>query len=107
MKISMRDIEVGDLNNVSIMILSKFARELHQYDGTVLKLTSPDVLLEASKYANSVNDPQLRILYERLKLELRKQLNSAIPSRAEVGNLVIDSDLRARVQKRLEARQIK
>lgn len=106
MKISLLDIEVSDLNNVSIMLISKFARTLHEHDGTVLKLNDPNVLLQVAKYANTVNSPQLRILYQRLKLELRNQLNVAIPNRADVGMLVVEDDLKSRVEKRMEERQL-
>jgi len=106
MKISLLDIEVRDLNNVSIMLISKFARALHEHDGTVLKLNDPNVLLQVAKYVNTTDSPQLRILYQRLKLELRNQLSPASPNRADVGVLVVNDDLKSRVKKRMQERQM-
>ena len=106
MSIRLRDVEVGDLNNVCIMILSKFARELHDHDGTVLKLQSPTVLLEVARYAESIDNPRLRILFQRLKLELRSQINSAVPNRAEVGSLIMHRDLKSQIHKRIEERRL-
>jgi len=105
MKISLQDIEVGDLNNVSIMVISKFARALHEHDGTALKMNDPNVLLKIARYANSVDNAQLSILYQRLRLELKHQLNDAIPSHAQVGRLVMPGDLKTRVRNRLEVKR--
>lgn len=106
MKISLLDIEVQDLNNISIMLISKFARALHEHDGSVLKLSDPNVLLQIAKFANTVDSPQLRILYQRLKLELRNQLAGRNTGSADVGVLVVADDLKSRVEKRMEERQL-
>jgi len=106
MKISLLDIEVQDLNNVSIMLISKFARALHEHDGSVLKLSDPNVLLHVAKFANTADSPQLRILYQRLKLELRNQLAGRDAGRAYVGVLVVADDLKSRVEKRMEEREL-
>ncbi len=106
MKIGLQDIEVGDLNNVCIMIISKFARSLHEHDGTVLKMSDPDVLLKIARYANTVDNAQLRILYQRLRLELKHQLNDAVPSHAEVGRLVMQGDLKTRIRNRMAPRKL-
>ena len=71
----------------------------------MLKLQSPTVLLEVARYAETTDNPQLRLLYQRLMLELRIQLNSAIPSRAGVGSLIVNKNLRTQIQKRLEQKQ--
>jgi hypothetical protein len=100
MKINLQDIKVGDLNSASILILSKFARVLHEHNGGVIKLQNPNVLLEVANYASSEDNSQLRILYERLKLELRTQLNSSVPNHGDIGGLLIQPNLKARIQRR-------
>jgi len=107
MHISLRDFEIGDLNNTSIMILSKFARVLHKHDRTVLKLRDPNILLEVAKHANHTDNSELKLCYQRLKLELRKQLNTAIPHHENIGRLAMQDNLLARVQRRSEARRAK
>jgi len=92
MRISLRDIEIGDLNNNCILIISKFARELHEHNGSVLKLNNPEVLIDVARHAHAVDNPQLKLLFQRLKLELRSQLNTAIPNHAEVGRLITQAD---------------
>ena len=106
MSISLRDIEIGDLNNVSIMIISKFARTLHAHDGSVIKMRDPNILLEVARHATHTDNSQLKILYQRLRLELRNQLNVAIPNRAEVGSLMIHHDLYHKVKSRADDRAL-
>jgi len=105
MPISLRDIEIGDLNNVSIMIISKFARMLHSHDGSVIKLGDPNVLLEVAKHSARTDNAQLKILYQRLRLEIRKQLNQAVPNRAEVGSLMMNQDLYQKIKNRSSERE--
>ncbi len=106
MTISLHDIKVRDLNNVCIMIISKFARMLHAHDGTVIRLSDPNILLEVAKQASSTDNAQLKILFQRLRLEIKNQLNLAIPNRAEVGSLMINHDLYHVVKKRSKQREL-
>ena len=107
MSISLRDIQIEDLNNVSITLVSKFARTLHADNGHVLSLRDPHILMKMAKYTAHTNNPQLRILFQRLKLEIRHQLNDALPNRAEVGSLMVEHDLFKRVKKRAKIREQK
>lgn len=100
MKISLQDITVGDLNSTGILILSKFVRELHEHNGDVIKLQDPEVLLKVANRAATVDNSQLRILYERLKLELRNQLNSSVPNHGDIGTSLIQPSLKARIEDR-------
>jgi hypothetical protein len=88
------------------MIISKFARMLHAYDGSVIKMRDPNILLEVARHAAHTDNSQLKILYQRLRLELRNQLNLAIPNRAEVGSLMIHHDLYHKVKSRAENRTL-
>lgn len=107
MPISLRDIQIEDLNNVSITLVSKFARMLHTHDGSIIKLRDPHILMKIAKHAAHTDNAQLKILFQRLKLEIKNQLNDALPNRAEVGSLMINHDLYQRVKKRSEAREQK
>ena len=107
MTISLRDIQIEDLNNVSITLVSKFVRMLHSHDGSVIKLRDPNILMKIAKHAAHTDNAQLRILFQRLKLEIKIQLNEALPNRAEVGSLIINPDLYQRVKRRSEKREQK
>ena len=101
MTISLRDIQIEDLNNVSITLVSKLVRILHADNGSVLKLRDPHLLMKIAKHAAHTDNAQLRILFQRLKLEIKHQLNGALPNKSQAG----DRELYQRAKKRAEIRE--
>lgn len=74
MKISLEDIEVGDLNNVCVMLISKFARVLREHNGQVLRLRDKHVVSAVARHASKAKNPELEVLYMKLKVEIKKHL---------------------------------
>lgn len=75
MKISLEDIEVGDLNNVCILLISKFARVLREHNGEVVSLRDRHVVRAVARHATRAKNPALDVLYMKLKVEIKKHLN--------------------------------
>lgn len=75
MRISLDDIQVGDLNNVCVMLISKFARVLREHNGEVLRLRDKHVVREVAKHATQTENPELVILFMKLKVEMKNHLS--------------------------------
>lgn len=71
MKISLRDIELSQLNNTSLTLVSKYVRLLKAKEGVQLKLQDRDILVNISKSARSTDNEDLIALYQELKQEVR------------------------------------
>ena len=75
MKIRLKDVEVVDLNNVCIMIISKFARTLREHNGSVIDLRDKHIVFQVARHSAMSENPQLEALYMRLKVEIKNHLN--------------------------------
>jgi len=75
MRVKLKDVEVADLNNVCIMIISKFARVLREHNGTVIQLRDKHVVRQVARHAAITQNPELETLYMRLKVEIKNHLN--------------------------------
>ena len=71
MKISLRDVELSQLNNTSLTLVAKYARLLKASEGVELKLQDKDILVNISKSARSTENEELITLYRHLKKEVR------------------------------------
>ena len=59
-------VPVNKLSNRSLVLVSRFARQLKQLTGRVLELTSPDMPINIVKEAQMVNDSRLNSLLNNL-----------------------------------------
>jgi len=66
-----RDIKLEHLNTKCLIQISKFARQLHRINGTVLKLQDKNIIQEIM-FHNRINDNlDLNVTYELLKAEIK------------------------------------
>ncbi len=100
MKIRLQDVEVADLNNVCIMIISKFARILREHNGTVIELRHKHVVREVSRHASMAKNPQLETLYLRLKVEIKNHLNRPEIKKSSFNKVFGDGKLRDKIHAR-------
>lgn len=61
-----RKVPVNKLSNRSLVLVSRFARQLKQITGRVLALTSPDMPINIVKEAQMANDSRLNSLLNNL-----------------------------------------
>ena len=59
-------VPVNKLSNRSLVVVSRFARQLKQLTGRVLELTSPDMPINIVKEAQMANDSRLNSLLNNL-----------------------------------------
>ena len=59
-------VPVNKLSNRSLVLVSRFARQLKQLTGRVLELTSPDMPINIVKEAQMANDSRLNSLLNNL-----------------------------------------
>ena len=59
-------VPVNRLSNRSLVLVSRFARQLKQLNGRVLVLTSPDMPMNIVKEAQLANDSRLNALLNNL-----------------------------------------
>ena len=105
LRVKLKDVEVADLNNVCIMIISKFARVLREHNGTVIELRDKHVVREVAKHAAMARNPQLEALYMRLKVEIKNHLNKPSIRNGGFDNIVGKTKLREQIYARRLARE--
>jgi hypothetical protein len=74
MRVKLSDVKISKLNGTCLSLIAKFSRELKAHDGTVLPLTSPDVVKQVLYYARRTRNPELRKLGNSLVREIRELL---------------------------------
>jgi len=100
MKIRLKDVEVADLNNVCIMIISKFARVLREHNGSVIELRDKHVVRQVARHAAMAENPQLEALYMRLKVEIKNHLNKPSIRNGGFDDIVGKTKLREKIHAR-------
>lgn len=71
MKIRLRDIQLNQLNNLSLTLVAKYARMLRSVEGKQLKLHDKDILVKISDSARQTDNEELINLYKELKEQVR------------------------------------
>lgn len=104
MRVKLKDVEVADLNNVCIMIISKFARVLREHNGTVIELRDKHVVREVARHAAMARDPQLEALYMRLKVEIKNHLNKPSIRNGGFDSIIGKTKLKEQIYARRVAR---
>lgn len=105
MRVKLKDVEVADLNNVCIMIISKFARVLREHNGTVIELRDKNVVREVARHSAMAKSPQLEALYMRLKIEIKNHLNKPSIRNGGFDTVIGNTKLRDKIQAKRLARQ--
>jgi len=75
-KIKIADLTPAQLNAACLVRISKFAIALKEHNGTVLELRSDEVVKELVKAAKNTDDPELHRIYESIKQEISRHINS-------------------------------
>ena len=75
-KIKISDLTPAQLNAACLVKISKFAIALKAYDGTLLELRSDEIVKEVAKAVKNTDDPELHEIYESIKQEISKHINS-------------------------------
>ena len=102
MRVKLKDIEVADLNNVCIMIISKFARVLREYNGSVIHFRDKYIVQQVARHAAMSENPQLDALYLRLKVEIKNHLNKPAVRDDAFDHVIGET----RVKKEIDARRL-
>ena len=79
MKVRLREIKVADLDAQSVILLSQFVR-IARRGGADLKMQYPDVVRRAFSHASVTDDPDLIVLFMRLK---KHMINYVVKSNLE------------------------
>jgi len=78
-------LDIGDLNAKylsakGLALVSEFALFLYRLDGTVINVDSKDVLQRIDYHAVKTDDPHLRKVYISLRVEIRRNILTSVPS---------------------------
>lgn len=75
-KLNIAELEPGQLNSECITIMTMFARELERHNGKVVRLTERGVMRDIIRHAHDKPSPKLQALYDRLKVAIKRFINS-------------------------------
>ena len=82
----MNEVKLEHLNTKCLIQISKFARALHRYNGTVLKLQDKNIVREIMYHSLVHDDAELNTIYNALKLELKDIILNSELERSLVSN---------------------
>lgn len=69
-KVRLREIKVVDLNSKTVILLTQFVRLARLREGADLKMQYPDVVRRVFSYASHTNNPELVVLFMRIRKQL-------------------------------------
>lgn len=69
-KVRLKDIQLSQLDNECLRLVSRFAMAARSHNGTVLRVQDKDILVQISAYTRATKDPAISALYTQLKDEL-------------------------------------
>ena len=76
--ISLKDIQLSQLNGECLRLVAKFARELKTYRGEVLVMQDADILVKISERARRTRNKDLKRTYAELKDAMVKSVHETI-----------------------------
>lgn len=76
-RLNIAELEPGQLNSECITIMTMFARELERHNGEVVRLTERGVMRDIIRHAHDKPSAKLEALYDRLKVAIKRFINSA------------------------------
>ncbi len=77
MKIKLREVSVAKLNAQTVILLTQFVRLARVREGADLKMQYPDIVKRVVNYASATENPDLIVLFMRIKNELIKHVAKA------------------------------
>ena len=75
-KIRLKDLDLGQLNNECLLKVSRFVRELRAETGIKLRMQDKDILKQISNHCREIDNPHLQEIYAELKQEILKSVYS-------------------------------
>lgn len=92
-KINIANLELGQLNSECVSVITMFARELEQQKGVVIMLTDEHLIRQIIRHAHDSPSQKLEALYLRLKVAIKKLINSADFNLNDYENKLITDNL--------------
>jgi hypothetical protein len=77
MKVRLRDIKVATLSSCTIILMTEFVRVVRACEGVNLQMQQLDVLRRVFVYGARADNPDLIVLFMRLKLQMIKHLHDS------------------------------
>ncbi len=77
MRIRLREIKVVDLNAKTVILLTQFVRLARLREGADLKMQYPDVIKRVFDFAANTTNPELIILFMRMRKQLVSHVQKA------------------------------
>ena len=74
MKIRLTDIKVAALNARTVILLAHFVRIARTSDGADLRMQQSDIVKRVFKYAATVENPDLLVLFMRIRQSMVNQI---------------------------------
>ena len=74
MKIRLKDLELGQLNQGCLRLVFKFVQVLRAETGVSLRMQDKDILNQISIHCRETDSPELRSIYDELKEEILKSM---------------------------------
>jgi len=74
-RVRLREIKVVALNAQTIILLTQFVRLARVREGADLRMQQPDIIWRIFQYAATVQNPDLIVLFMRIKNDLVKHIN--------------------------------
>ncbi|MFT4630795.1 MAG: hypothetical protein ACI9WC_001453 [Arenicella sp.] len=76
MKVRLRDIKVASLNSCTIIVMTKFIGMARTCEGVNLQIQQPDAIKSVFLYGARTNNPDLIVLFMRIKMHMIKHLHN-------------------------------
>jgi len=74
MKVKLKDIQVANLDTRTVLLLARFVRLARESEGADLLMQQPDIVKRVFVYADSVNNPDLLVLFMRIRQNIVNQI---------------------------------
>ena len=74
MKVKLRDIQVVNLDTRTVLLLARFVRLARESEGADLLMQQPDVVKRVFVYAEAVKNPDLLVLFMRIRQNIVNQI---------------------------------
>lgn len=74
-KIDISEIQLKQLDNSSLVWITKFAHTLKKHNGTIIYLRGDNVLKQVVNEAKKAHSNELNSIYQQLKSAMRSHLN--------------------------------
>lgn len=77
MRVRLREIKVVELNSKTVILLTQFVRLARVREGADLKMQHPEIVSKVFRYAAHTDNPDLIVLFMRIRRHLMKYVTKA------------------------------